>query len=89
MLQVIIEHYKDETVSIKQIYNEDKLLAEMGTDDVINVDVCLPYCGQTIQVIHNFIGESDKNYSLHATLVGVDIFNGLKYIKYIPFEPEE
>lgn len=86
MLQVIIEHYKDETVSIKQIYDDNKLLAEMGVDDVINVDVCLPYCGQTINVIHNYVGESQKNYDLNATLVGVDTFNGLKCIKYVPIE---
>lgn len=85
MLQIIIEHYNDETVSIKQIYDEGNLLAEMDArNGTIDVDVCLPYCGQMVQIIHNFVGENKKNYSLEARLVGVDMFNGIKCIKYVP-----
>lgn len=73
MLQVTIEHHKDETVFIQKICEGDNILAEMQSNNVIDLDVCVPYINQEINVQHNYVDDTDMSYALKAKLEAVEM----------------
>lgn len=86
MLQVIVEHYKDETVSVKKICDDSTVLSVMKNTGVIDLDVCVPYINKQIEVHHNYIDSNENNYVLKAKLEAVEIdpMTQVKCIKYTP-----
>lgn len=86
MLQIIIEHHKDETVSVQKICNDGTILAEMQDNNSIDLDVCTPYIGEEILVHHNHVDDDIKSYTLVAKLESVEIdpVTQVKCIKYSP-----
>ena len=85
MLQIYIEHYKDETVLIQSIQSDKTILAEFENDN-INLDVCIPFIGQEIKVHHIYVDDCDNSYVLTAKLesVEIDSITNVKCIKYSP-----
>lgn len=85
MLQIYIEHFKNETVSINSIYDDDVVLSEIN-DNETNLDVCTPFINQEIKVHHSYVEEVENNYTLTAILeaVEVDPITKVKCIKYTP-----
>lgn len=85
MLQIIVEHYKDETVSVQKISDDSDVLSVMQ-DGVIDLDVCVPYINKQIEVHHNYIDSNENNYVLKAKLEAVEIdpMTQVKCIKYTP-----
>ena len=61
MLQIIIEHYKDETVSVQKICEDSTVLAVMQDTGTIDLDVCIPFINQQIEVHHNYVDDNDDN----------------------------
>ena len=72
MLQIYIEHYKNETVSIESISNDDTVLADFENGK-IDLDVCIPYINQRIKVHHRYSDNPKENYTLTAILEAVEI----------------
>ena len=85
MLQIIVEHYKDETVSVQKISDDSDVLSVMQ-DGIIDLDVCVPYINKQIKVHHNYIDDEEKSYVLTAKLEAVEIdpITQVKCIKYTP-----
>ena len=86
MLQIIIEHYKDETVSIQKICEDSTVLAVMQDTGTIDLDVCIPFINQQIEVHHNYVDDNEKSYVLTAKLEAIEIdpITQVKCIRYIP-----
>lgn len=86
MLQIIVEHYKDESVSIQKICKDSNVLAEMQDTGTIDLDVCIPFINQQIEVHHDYVNDNEKSYVLTAKLEAVEIdpVTQVKCIKYIP-----
>lgn len=86
MLQIEIEHYKDETISIQEIRNDSDVLSVMQDNGIIDLDVCIPYINEKIKVHHNYINDEEKSYILTAKLEAVEIdpITQVKCIKYTP-----
>lgn len=84
MLQIFIEHYKNETIAIKEIKTGYVPLAELDDNNVIDLDVCIPYINQRIKVHHNHIEDNKESYTSTAILESVetDPATQFKYIKY-------
>lgn len=85
MLQIYIEHFKNETIVIQSIQDDDTILSEYG-DNEINLDVCIPYIGKEIKVHHQYVEDIKNSYTLTAKLetVEIDPITKVKCIKYIP-----
>ena len=73
MLQVYIEHNKNQTIAIQEIMDDDKMLAELEENNSINLDVCIPYINQRIAVHHVYVDDSSKDCTLNAILEAVEI----------------
>lgn len=86
MLQIIIEHYKDETVSIQKICEDSTVLAVMQDTGTIDLDVCIPFINQQIEVHHNYVDDNEKSYVLTAKLEAIEIdpITQVKCIRYTP-----
>lgn len=86
MLQIIVEHYKDETVSVQKICKDSSVLAVMQDTGTIDLDVCVPFINQQIEVHHNYVNDNAKSYVLTAKLEAVEIdpVTQVKCIKYTP-----
>ena len=86
MLQIIIEHYKDETVSIQKICEDSTVLAVMQATGTIDLDVCIPFINQQIEVHHNYVDDNEKSYVLTAKLEAIEIdpITQVKCIRYTP-----
>lgn len=86
MLQIIVEHYKDGTVSVQEIRNDSDVLSVMQDNGIIDLDVCIPYINEKIKVHHNYIDDEEKSYILTAKLEAVEIdpITQVKCIKYTP-----
>ena len=86
MLQIIVEHYKDGTVSVQEIRNDSDVLSVMQDNGIIDLDVCIPYINEKIKVHHNYINDEEKSYILTAKLEAVEIdpITQVKCIKYTP-----
>ena len=85
MLQVYIEHFKDETVVVQSIQDDNKILSEFENGK-IDLDVCIPYTNQRIKVHHNHIDDNKNSYDMTAILEAVEIdpFTMVKCIRYSP-----
>lgn len=88
MLQVFIEHYKNETIAIKKIAVGDILLAELQDNNTIDLDVCVPYINQRIKIHHEHIDSGTESYTITAILEAVEIdpATQFKCIKYSVIE---
>ena len=86
MLQIIIEHYKDETVSVQKICEDSTILAVMQDTGTIDLDVCIPFINQQIEVHHNYVDDNEKSYVLTAKLEAIEIdpITQVKCIRYTP-----
>lgn len=86
MLQIIIEHYKDETVSVQKICEDSTVLAVMQDTGTIDLDVCIPFINQQIEVHHNYVDDNEKSYVLTAKLEAIEIdpITQVKCIRYTP-----
>ena len=86
MLQIIIEPYKDETVSIQKICEDSTVLAVMQDTGTIDLDVCIPFINQQIEVHHNYVDDNEKSYVLTAKLEAIEIdpITQVKCIRYTP-----
>lgn len=86
MLQIIVEHYKNGTVSVQEISNDSDVLSVMQDNGIIDLDVCVPYINEKIKVHHNYIDDEEKSYILTAKLEAVEIdpITQVKCIKYTP-----
>ena len=98
MLQITVEHYKDETVSVQKICEDSTVLAVMqdtGNSTVlavmqdtgtIDLDVCIPFINQQIEVHHNYVDDNEKSYVLTAKLEAIEIdpITQVKCIRYTP-----
>lgn len=86
MLQITIEHYKDETVSVQKICEDSTVLAVMQDTGTINLDVCIPFINQQIEVHHNYVDDNEKSYVLTAKLEAIEIdpITQVKCIRYTP-----
>ena len=86
MLQIIIEHYKDETVSVQKICEDSTVLAVMQDTGTIDLDVCIPFINQQIKVHHNYVDDNEKSYVLTAKLEAIEIdpITQVKCIRYTP-----
>lgn len=86
MLQIIIEHYKDETVSIQKICEDSTVLAVMQDTGTIDLDVCIPFINKQIEVHHNYVDDNEKSYVLTAKLEAIEIdpITQVKCIRYTP-----
>ena len=86
MLQIIIEHYKDETVSIQKTCEDSTVLAVMQDTGTIDLDVCIPFINQQIEVHHNYVDDNEKSYVLTAKLEAIEIdpITQVKCIRYTP-----
>lgn len=84
MLQVYIEHQEDQTIAIQEICDDDKILAELEENNSINLDVCIPYVNQRIEVHHDYVNDFSKNCTLNAILESVEIdpVTKVKCIRY-------
>ena len=84
MLNVTIEHYKDETISIQKISDDNVVLAKITEDNTINLDVCIPYINKEISIEHTYTNDNTKNCKLSATLEAVetDPLTKVKCIRY-------
>ena len=85
MLQIYIEHFKNETVVIQSIQDDDKILSEYG-DNEINLNVCIPFINEEIKVHHQYVEDTKSNYTLTAKLLSVEIesLTQCKCIRYLP-----
>lgn len=72
MLQVYIEHHNNQTIAIQEICDGDKILAELEENNSINLDVCIPYINQRIEVHHVYTDDNSKNCTLNAILEAVE-----------------
>ena len=86
MLQITIEHYKDETVSVQKICEDSTVLAVMQDTGTIDLDVCIPFINQQIEVHHNYVDDNEKSYVLTAKLEAIEIdpITQVKCIRYTP-----
>ena len=86
MLQITIEHYKDETVSVQKICEDSTILAVMQDTGTIDLDVCIPFINQQIEVHHNYVDDNEKSYVLTAKLEAIEIdpITQVKCIRYTP-----
>lgn len=86
MLQITIEHYKDEASGIQKICTDTELLAQMQDNNTIDLDVCIPYINQDIVVYHIYIDDSRKNFITNAVLKAVEIDpdTNTKCIRFAP-----
>ena len=86
MLQITIEHYKDETVSVQKICEDSTVLAGMQDTGTIDLDVCIPFINQQIEVHHNYVDDNEKSYVLTAKLEAIEIdpITQVKCIRYTP-----
>ena len=86
MLQITIEHYKDETVSVQKICEYCTVLALMQYTGTIDLDVCIPFINQQIEVHHNYVDDNEKSYVLTAKLEAIEIdpITQVKCIRYTP-----
>lgn len=86
MLQITIEHYKDEASGIQKICTGTELLAQMQDNNTIDLDVCIPYINQEIVVYHIYVGEEKKNFMTNAILKAVEIdpVTNTKCIRFAP-----
>ena len=84
MLQIFIEH-SEKTVCVQKISNDITTLAEMQ-DGKIDLDACIPYVNQEINVHHTFLDNSENDYVLVAKLEKVEVepTTNVKCIKYSP-----
>jgi hypothetical protein len=94
MLQIIIHHEGNNgsEVTIAGILNkvsEDNVEILAAFDEEkgnIDVDVCIPYIGQDIEVKHIY-PEEEECYQAIANLEAVDTDkDGIKYIRFTPKE---
>ena len=79
MLQITVEHYKDETVSVQKICEDSTILAVMQDTGTIDLDVCIPFINQQIEVHHNYVDDNEKSYVLTAKLEAIEIVDGDKH----------
>lgn len=86
MLQITVEHYKDETVSVQKICEDSTILAVMQDTGTIDLDVCIPFINQQIEVHHNYVDDNEKSYVLTAKLEAIEIdpITQVKCIRYTP-----
>lgn len=86
MLQITVEHYKDETVSVQKICEDSTILAVMQDTETIDLDVCIPFINQQIEVHHNYVDDNEKSYVLTAKLEAIEIdpITQVKCIRYTP-----
>lgn len=86
MLQITVEHYKDETVSVQKICEDSTVLAVMQDTGTIDLDVCIPFINQQIEVHHNYVDDNEKSYVLTAKLEAIEIdpIAQVKCIRYTP-----
>lgn len=86
MLQITVEHYKDETVSVQKICEDSTILAVMQDTGTIDLDVCIPFINQQIEVHHNYVDDNEKSYVLTAKLetIEIDPITQVKCIRYTP-----
>ena len=86
MLQITVEHYKDETVSVQKICEDSTVLAVMQDTGTIDLDVCIPFINQQIEVHHNYVDDNEKSYVLTAKLEAIEIdpITQVKCIRYMP-----
>lgn len=86
MLQITVEHYKDETVSVQKICKDSTVLAVMQDTGTIDLDVCIPFINQQIEVHHNYVDDNEKSYVLTAKLEAIEIdpITQVKCIRYTP-----
>lgn len=86
MLQITVEHYKDETVSVQKICEDSTVLAVMQDTGTIDLDVCIPFINQQIEVYHNYVDDNEKSYVLTAKLEAIEIdpITQVKCIRYTP-----
>lgn len=86
MLQITVEHYKDETVSVQKICEDSTVLAVMQDTGTIDLDVCIPFINQQIEVHHNYVDDNEKSYVLTAKLKAIEIdpITQVKCIRYTP-----
>lgn len=86
MLQITVEHYKDETVSVQKICEDSTVLAVMQDTGTIDLDVCIPFINQQIEVHHNYVDDNEKSYVLTAKLeaIEIDLITQVKCIRYTP-----
>lgn len=86
MLQITVEHYKDETVSVQKICEDSTILAVMQDTGTIDLDVCVPFINQQIEVHHNYVDDNEKSYVLTAKLEAIEIdpITQVKCIRYTP-----
>lgn len=86
MLQITVEHYKDETVSVQKICEDSIILAVMQDTGTIDLDVCIPFINQQIEVHHNYVDDNEKSYVLTAKLEAIEIdpITQVKCIRYTP-----
>lgn len=86
MLQITVEHYKDETVSVQKICEDSTVLAVMQDTGTIDLDVCIPFINQQIEVHHNYVDDNEKSYVLTAKLEAIEIdpITQVKCIRYTP-----
>jgi len=87
MLQITIEHYKDEASCIQKICTETEMLAQVQ-DNVIDLDVCIPYIDEDIVVYHIYSEDAKKNFITNAVLKAVEIDPATK-TKCIRFAPKK
>ena len=86
MLQITVEHYKDETVSVQKICEDSTVLAVMQDTGTIDLDVFIPFINQQIEVHHNYVDDNEKSYVLTAKLEAIEIdpITQVKCIRYTP-----
>lgn len=87
MLQINIDHCGDDgkEITIKIVKDDKKILAVYNSlEGQIDLDVCVPYIGQQIEVNHIYPSDADC-YKTVAKLDDVSIDeHGFKCIEYTP-----
>ena len=73
-------------MSVQKICEDSTILAVMQDTGTIDLDVCIPFINQQIEVHHNYVDDNEKSYVLTAKLEAIEIdpITQVKCIRYTP-----
>ena len=83
MLSITIDYYKDGTISMQEISDDDNVLA-VATDNIIDLNVCVPYINKNALVHNNYVDDVVNSYTSLVKIKAIDFdeTTNSEYIEY-------